>query len=271
MRTLRKILKQHITWRHQLVKLARSDLVKTYSGSALGWAWALIKPAVTIFVFWFAFDVGLKIGRGAGFGGYPFILWFMSAMVPWFFMEEMFTQGANSLRQYNFLVTKMRFPIATIPTFVGFSKIIVHLFLIAVTVIFFLCYGFTPDRYMLQLPIYMACMLMFFVAWALFASMLTCMSKDFYNLVSAAVQALFWLSGIIYDVHTMTVPVWLKTFLLFNPITFIANGYRNTFVYKIWIWEEPEVLIYFLIVFAIMAFLALWAYRRLYKEIPDVL
>ncbi|GHU66558.1 transport permease protein [Clostridia bacterium] len=271
MRTLLKIIKQHITWRHQLLKLARADIIKTYSGSALGWAWAIIKPAVTIFVFWFAFDVGLKLGRGSSYNGYPFILWFMAAMMPWFFMEEMFTQGANSLRQYNYLVTKMRFPIATIPTFVGLSKILVHIALMGITIVFFLCYGFPPDRYLLQLPIYMLCMLFFFIAWAQFASMLTCMSKDFFNLIGAAVQALFWLSGILYDVHTMTVPGWLKTILLFNPITFVASGYRNTFIYKVWIWEEPRVLVYFLIMLTLMAAFALWAYRKLYKEIPDVL
>lgn len=270
MRTLIKIIKQHITWRHQLVKLARADIIKTYSGAALGWAWALIKPAVTIFVFWFAFGVGLKLG-GQMNNGYPFILWFMAGMIPWFFMEEMINQGANSLRQYNYLVTKMRFPIATIPTFVGISKLIVHICLVVVMIIFFLAYGFTPDIYLLQLPIYMILMYFFFLAWAQFASMLTCMSKDFYNLVGAATQALFWLSGILYDVKTMDVPDWLQTFLLFNPITFISNGYRNIFIYKIWIWEEPRVFIYFLIMFFIMATLALWAYRKLYKEIPDVL
>jgi teichoic acid transport system permease protein len=101
--------------------------------------------------------------------------------------------------------------------------------------------------------------------------MLTCMSKDFFNLIGAAVQALFWLSAIIYDVKTMHIPEVLRTFLLFNPITFIASGYRNIFIYKIWIWEEPRVLVYFLIMLALMSTLALWAYRRLYREIPDVL
>ena len=252
------------------MKLAKADIIKTYKGAALGWAWAVIKPTVTILVFWFAFGVGLKLG-GLRDDGYPFILWFMAGMMPWFFMDEMLTQGANSLRQYNYLVTKMRFPIATIPTFVCISKFYVQLFLVAIMIVFFLFYGYTPDIYMLQLPIYMLCMVLFFIAWALFSAMLTCMSKDFYNLVGAATQALFWLSGILYDVKTMSVPIWLKTFLLFNPITFISNGYRNIFIYKIWIWEEPNVLIYFLIIFVVMGGLAVWAYRKLYKEIPDVL
>ena len=270
MRTLLKIIKQHITWRHQLIKLAKADLVKTYSGSALGWAWAFIKPAVTIFVLWFAFGIGLRMGSLVN-GQYPFILWLVSGLIPWFYMDEMLLQGANSLRQYNYLVTKMRFPIATIPTFVGISKTYVHIFLMGLTVVFFVGYGFKPDIYLIQLPIYMLCMVLFFIAWAQFASILTCMSKDFYNLVGAATQALFWMSGILYDVRTMNVPEGLRTFLLFNPITFISSGYRNIFIYKIWIWDEPRVFLYFLIMLFIMASLALWAYRKLYKEIPDVL
>ena len=269
MRTLIKIIKQHFTWRRQLIKLAKADLIKTYSGSAFGWAWALVKPTVLIFVLWFALGLGLRLG--GKMNDYPFLLWLIAGLIPWFYMDEMLLQGANSLRQYNYLVTKMRFPIATIPTFVGISKTYVHLFLVGLMTLVFLAYGYKPDIYMLQIPLYMLCMVFFFIAWAQFASILTCMSKDFYNLVGAATQALFWMSGILYNVHNMEVPFWLKTFLLFNPITFITNGYRNTFIYKIWIWEEPRVLLYFFIMLFIMSCLALWAYRKLYKEIPDVL
>ena len=56
----KRIIREHIKWRHQIFKLAKSDLRKTYSGAALGWSWAVIKPAVTIFVYWFAFSVGLR-------------------------------------------------------------------------------------------------------------------------------------------------------------------------------------------------------------------
>ena len=61
-KTIKTIISEHITYRKQIFKLAKADLVKTYRGSALGWAWALIKPVVTIFVFWFAFSYGLRSG-----------------------------------------------------------------------------------------------------------------------------------------------------------------------------------------------------------------
>ena len=61
MNTLIGIIQDHIVWRHQLLKLAKADIVKTYSGAALGWAWAIIKPTVMVLVLWFAFSVGLRV------------------------------------------------------------------------------------------------------------------------------------------------------------------------------------------------------------------
>ena len=57
------IIKDHITYWQQILKLAKADLVKTYRGAALGWSWAIIKPAVTIFVYWFTFEIGLRAGK----------------------------------------------------------------------------------------------------------------------------------------------------------------------------------------------------------------
>ena len=63
MSTLVQIIKEHISYKNQIFKLAKADLVKTYRGAALGWMWAIIKPAVTIFVYWFAFVIRVKNGR----------------------------------------------------------------------------------------------------------------------------------------------------------------------------------------------------------------
>lgn len=60
---LKEIIKDHRMYIQQILKLAKADLVKTYRGAALGWSWAIIKPAVTIFVYWFAFEIGLRAGK----------------------------------------------------------------------------------------------------------------------------------------------------------------------------------------------------------------
>ena len=148
MNQLAIIIKEHIEYRQQIFKLAKADLVKTYRGSALGWSWAVIKPAFTIFVYWFAFTIGLRMG--GDISGYPFFLWLLAGIVPWFYMSEMLTQGTNALRKYNYLVTKMKFPISIIPTFVSISKLIVHLILMIIVVGIFALFGYMPTIYMLQ-------------------------------------------------------------------------------------------------------------------------
>ena len=183
MNTIKEIIREHISWRSQIFKLAKADIIKTYSGAALGWAWALIKPTMTIAVFWFAFTYGLR--SGSSVNGYSFVLWMMPGFVAWFFMSDMITGGANAIRKYRYLVTKMKFPVSTIPTFVAFAYLAIHIGLLLIVMILFALTGHYPDVYWLQIPFYMFFMVLYFIFWGLFASMLGAMSRDFLNLVKS--------------------------------------------------------------------------------------
>ena len=268
MHTFIEILKDHIQYKQQIFKLAKADIVKTYRGAALGWAWAIIKPAVTIFVYWFAFQIGIRSGKPVE--GYPFFLWLIAGLIPWFYINDMLTQGTESIRRYSYLVTKMKFPISTIPTFVSISKLMVNLFLIVVMILIFVFMGYSPDIYIIQLPIYIMLSFIFFTVFSLFASLLACMSKDFSNLIKSLVTAVFWLSGIVWNVNTIDIP-WLKTLLKINPVTYLVEGFRNCFIHKTWIWESPKTLLCFLAILLIMTMLSVIIYKKLRKEIPDVL
>ena len=203
---------------------------------------------------------------GGSVSGYPFFLWLIAGVVPWFYMSDMITQGAGAIRKYSYLVTKMKFPVSTIPTFVNISKFVIHIILMLIVIIIFWLFGYPPSIYYLQLPFYMILMFIFFDAWSLFASLLASISKDFLNLVKAFVSAVFWLSGIIWDANSVTIP-WLKKFLNLNPVTFFVNGFRNCFINQVWFWEQPKRFLYLGISFAIILVLALWAYKKLRKEI----
>ena len=116
----------------------------------------------------------------------------------------------------------------------------------------------------------MLMMLAFFIVWALLAGMLSAISKDFQNLVNASSSAIFWMSGIIYNVEDIQTP-WVRTALKFNPVTVISSGYRKAFIYKEWFWQDKVSLVCFAITFTVFALLAIHAYGKLRKEIPDVL
>ena len=268
MEAVRTIINDHIVYRNQIMMLARSDLIKTYRGAALGWAWAVIKPMVTLFVFWFAFTIGLRAGKPIA--GYPYFLWLVAGMLPWFYMQELITGGAGCIRKYSHLVTKMKFPISIIPTYFNISHLYTHFILLAITIVLFMAFGYMPDIYYLQIPLYMFMMFAFFTVWSLLSGLLSAISKDFMNLVTAFSTAIFWMSGILYDVDRIKHD-WVRLVLKFNPVTVISSGYRKAFIYKVWFFEDAVEMGCYCITLIAFTFFALWAYRKLRKEIPDVL
>jgi len=266
--TVRGIAADHAEYRHQILQLAAGDLIKTYRGSALGWMWAIIKPAVTIFVYWFAFSVGLRAGKGVS--GYPFFLWLIAGIVPWFYISEMLTQGSKTLTKYDYLVTKIKFPVSTIATFVSMSKLIVHMALLVIVILIFMAFGYPIDIYFIQLPLYMALMFAFFTAWSSLAGPLSAVSKDFANVVKSLVTAIFWMSGIMWDANRINIS-WLRRTLLFNPVTFVASGYRNVFIYKRWFFEDRFALFAFMVTLLLTIAIAVYTYEKLRRDIADVL
>ncbi len=254
----------------QILEMAKTDVIKTYRGAVLGWSWAIIKPVIRIFVYWFAIAIGLRASSTTG--GVSYFAFLISGMIPWFYMNDLITGGTKVLRKYGYLVTKLRFPVMTIPTFYSLSNLMVHIVMLALTVGVLSISGYVPTECICQIPLYMLMMFVFFNVWGMFAGMLGAMSKDFINLVSSITMAFFWLSGILYSVDTLAEKhPFLADVMSWNPITIIVEGYRNSLVYNKWFWEQPSLLLHFLIVFVILTGLMLWAYRKLRKDIADVL
>lgn len=263
-----EILKEHLSFRKQLVQLARADVARQHKGAALGWLWELVKPTIMIAVYWFAFTYGIR--NGGEVMGHPFALFLVVGIVPWFYMSSMLTGGAGAIRKYKYLVTKMKFPVSTIPTFVNVSRLLTHLAMMAIVLIVLLFNGYKFDVYILQFPLYLILMFFFFNAWSLFSSVIVAFSKDFMNLIKSTTRVLFWISGILYSVDEIHVD-WIRDIMRINPITFFVEGYRNTFLYGRWFYEDWKALIVFAIVMIVMVIASVIVYRKLRKQLVDVL
>lgn len=268
MSSFKEIILTQFRYRRQIVKIAKSDIIKTYSGTMLGWSWALIKPAIYISIYYIAFTAGLRVGKPVG--EYSYFMWIISGLIPWFYIRDVFTSGAASIRKHHYLVTKIKFPISAIPTIESVSLLMVNSVLIVILLLFFIVSGKGPDIYWLQLPLYIVMMFLFFNSWALFSGILSTMSKDFLQLIRSVTIALFWLSGIIFNMSGVHNPI-LRVVLLINPITTVVNGFRNSLIYKQWFWEDWPALIAFVVVYAIMTGLAVFVYKRLKNDVADVL
>ena len=135
----RGILLSLIQNKKLILTLAKNDFKNKYAGSYLGVIWGFVQPVITILVYWFAFEKGLKMSaRNLSTGvEMPYVLWLTAGLVPWFFLQEAFNGGTSALRDYDYLVKKVVFHIEILPTVKVISALFTHLFFIGFTLVFF--------------------------------------------------------------------------------------------------------------------------------------
>lgn len=264
-----QIFKEHRHKWRQILLLAQTELRKTYKGALLGIGWALVKPLLTLFVYWFAFEFGIRAGGSTG--GVSRFTFMLVGFVPWFFMSDAILMGSKSIRANKQYVVKMKFPVSTIVTFTLISRLYVHFMLLVPMFAYLWLTGFPPTVYMLQLPIYMVLMFVFFEALTWSTATMSAFSMDFLNLVNSIMTCLFWLSGILWDASSMGIK-WLKYLMYANPITYVVDSYRYSLIYNRWFFiESPARTALFLAELVAVSLLGMYNYKRLRKQLPDVL
>ena len=266
-----EIFKEHHHRTKQILLLARTELLKTYKGAFLGTGWAVVKPVFTLFVYWFAFEIGFRAGGTVG--DVPRFMFMLTGYVPWYFMQDAILFGARSIRANRQFVIKMAFPVSTIMTFVLLSKLFVHLGLMVPTLAYVFIAGYLPTLHSLQFFLFMPLMFIFFLMLSWSTAPMSAFSLDFENFINSLMTGLFWLSGVMWDAGAVggRIMPWI---MRLNPINFLVDGYRCAFVYHQWFWERPYGVasaLIFLCEMILVAALGMFNYNRLRKRLPDVL
>lgn len=102
-------------WRYRelLFFLTLRDIKLRYKQTALGVAWAVLQPLLTMAVFTIFF--GKLGGLASKTGDKPYILFVMAALIPWQLFAYALTQSSNSLVAEQRLITKVYFPRLIVP------------------------------------------------------------------------------------------------------------------------------------------------------------
>lgn len=252
--------------RNIIFELTKRDFKSRYLGSYLGLLWAFIHPAITIVVFWFVFQVGFK---SAPVDNYPFILWLMAGIVPWFFFSDSISNASNSIIENSFLVKKMVFRISILPVIKILSALFIHMFFIAVLFLMFLFYGYLPTIHYIQMLYYLFSAMILILALSWITSSVILFTKDVGQIVAVLLQFGFWLTPVFWSLKIM--PEKYHPIIRLNPAYYIVEGYRDSFINKIWFWEHPDLTVYFwavtLFIFASGAII----FRKLRPHFGDVL
>jgi lipopolysaccharide transport system permease protein/teichoic acid transport system permease protein len=132
-----------------------------------------------------------------------------------------------------------------------------------------LLYKLPFSIYWLQAFYYFAamCVLALGVSWI--TSSVNIFARDTSQIVTVVMQIGFWSTPIFWDLSIM--PEKVQAILKLNPMFYIVQGYRESFLYFVPFWHHPAMTLYFwgvtLFVFALGATIFL----RLRPHFADVL
>lgn len=252
--------------RRLIINLAKNDVKSRYAGSFFGIIWAFMQPLVTILVFWFVFQVGLKNPPVINI---EFILWFVAAYIPWIYFSDGVISSANCFFEYNYLVKKMKFRTSILPIVKVLSATLIHLFFIIFVLFMYFIYGYKFEFIWLQTIYYSFCTFCLVVGISWIVSSISVFFKDFAQIVNIALQIGFWLTPIFWAPDSISESV--LTVLKFNPMYYVVQGYRDCFITGIYFWERGAINFYFWGVVCIVFVLGTVTFKKLRPHFADMI
>jgi ABC-type polysaccharide/polyol phosphate export permease len=204
-----------------LVKhLALRDLGLKYRGSIFGVLWSLANPLCQLAAYTLAFKYIMRHGPVQ----YPFFL--LTGLLPWTFFVQSLLAGSTSVVDNSALVKKLKFPLETLPVSSVAGALVQLLIAAAVFLPLALLLGGARFSWsLLALPPLLALHILFTSGLCLSLSAGTVFFRDIRHFVESSVMVLFWLTPVVYDLHSA--PAKFKPFLMLNPMTLFTDMYQD--------------------------------------------
>jgi lipopolysaccharide transport system permease protein len=253
-------------WRYRelFYFLAWRDILVRYKQTAIGMAWALIRPFLTMVVFTVVFGNLAKLPSE----GVPYPILVFAGMLPWQFFSTALSECSNSLISNANLISKVYFPRLIVPT----SAVIVSFvdFMISGMILLGLMawYNYIPTWRILTLPLFIGIAFAASTGVGLWLAALNVEYRDFRYVVPFIVQFGLYISPVGFTSNI--VPEQWRLLYSLNPMVGVIDGFR-------WAILGGESKLYwsgFLVSVGLVVFLlvsGIWYFRKMERTFADVI
>jgi lipopolysaccharide transport system permease protein len=254
-------------WRYRelFYFLAWRDILVRYKQTAIGMAWALIRPFLTMVVFTVVFG---QLAKLPSQGGAPYPILVFSAMLPWQFFSSSLGECSNSLIGNANLISKVYFPRLIVPT----SAVVVCFvdFLISGIILLGLMawYNYVPTWRILTLPLFIAIAFAASMGAGLWLASLNVQYRDFRYVVPFIMQFGLYISPVGFS--SAIVPQKWQLLYSLNPMVGVIDGFR----WAILGGESQLYLPGFLLSLGLVVLLfvtGIWYFRKMERTFADVI
>ncbi|NMF57290.1 ABC transporter permease [Pseudanabaena yagii] len=263
-RTEKQYWKDLWRYRELFYFLAWRDILVRYKQTAIGIAWALLRPFLTMVVFTIVFGQLAKLPSQ----GVPYPILVFAGMLPWQFFANALSECSNSLIGNANLISKVYFPRLIVPT----SAVIVSFvdFLISGMILLGLMawYNFVPDWRILTLPVFILISCAASMGVGLWLAALNVQYRDFRFVVPFIIQFGLYISPVGFS--SSIVPEQWRLLYSLNPMVGVIDGFRWAIIGGQSTIYLPGFLLSLALVFLLL-WSGIWYFRKMEKTFADVI
>ncbi len=202
------------------------DIKVKYKQTFFGFAWAVLQPLIMMLLFSFFFGRTLKVPSD----NIPYPIFVFSGLLLWNIFATGISNAGNSMVTNANIIKKIYFPRLIIPL----SSVLVALFdffmAFSIYLVILIYYQFTPDfaRFLLYFPMSILITLAATFGIGSLLAALNVQYRDFRYVIPFFVQALLFLTPVIYPVSIIS-SHWMNFVIALNPMTGAIELFRSAF------------------------------------------
>ncbi len=250
-------------YRELLYFLTWKDVIIRYKQTAIGAAWAILQPLLTMLIFTMVFS---KFA-GVPSDGLPYPIFAFTALLPWQFFAQAISRSSISLVGNPDMISKVYFPRLIIPMSSTLSPVIDFCIAFAILLGMMAWYGIAPTWGIVALPIFLLLALQTALAICFFLSALNVKYRDVGHAVPFLVQCWMYASPVAYSVQL--VPEHWRFWYSLNPMVGVIEGFRWALLGK----TSPDfgVMAVSAVVVTVLFFTGLVYFRQMERTFADVI
>jgi len=196
------------------------DLKVRYKQTAIGAAWVVLQPFLTMIVF------SLFFGRLAHIpsNGLPYPVFYYSALLPWMYFAGALQNATNTMVDHQRVITKVYFPRLLLPLSAVVSGLADFAIALVVFLGMLLYYGLSPGAAVLLLPFFLLLAVLTALGVGLWLSALNAIYRDVRYVLPFLIQ--FWLFASPVAYPSSLIPERWRWLYGLNPMTGVIEGFR---------------------------------------------
>lgn len=197
------------------------DIKVLYAQTVLGFAWAILNPAVQIVVFSIIFGKVANLETD----GVPYVLFSTVAIIPWTYMSDAMSSASQSLVSGKQLLGKIYFPRVLFPLTPILAKLVDFSISLVLLVLVMIYYQVTPTWNLLLIPLLVLAMMLVPTGIGMWLAALAIRYRDVKFAMTFLIKLLIYSAPILYTASS--IPAELRFWYSLNPIVAIIEGFRS--------------------------------------------